>query len=450
MKTLIKNGRVIDPANHVDGIYHLILEDGKVAGLTKTLPEGEFQVIDATGRVVCPGFLDIHMHEAPVVDLADMEKSIFGCMLRMGVTTALGGNCGENVLPPEDYFRRVEKGLPINLGLMAGHGDARVVAGYQDIYAPIDASGIQKVKAVLEKWLEEGCFGISYGIRYVPGITMEELLETAKLCQKGQLLVSAHVRDDADFIFDSIEEFLMVGRKLGVPCQVSHIGSMGGYGQMQQVLSMLEKAREEGVDVMADCYPYSAFSTRIGETTYDPGFLERYHCDYDAIVLCGGKYDGMRCTEEIFKELRKEHPETITVAHVMVPEDVALALGHPLVMLCSDGVQEQGAGHPRAAGSFPRLIARYVRDGKLSLYEAIEKMTAMPAQRLGLHKKGSLGVGCDGDVVIFDPESIQDMATFDAPTLAPTGIDYVLLGGEVACKDGVIVNGMLGHPVRRS
>lgn len=450
MKTLIKNGRVIDPANHVDGIYHLILEDGKVAGLTKTLPEGEFQVIDATDRVVCPGFLDIHMHEAPVVDLADMEKSIFGCMLRMGVTTALGGNCGENVLPPEDYFRRVEKGLPINLALMAGHGDARVVAGYQDIYAPIDASGIQKVKAVLEKWLEEGCFGISYGIRYVPGITMEELLETAKLCQKGQQLVSAHVRDDADFIFDSIEEFLTVGRKLGVPCQVSHIGSMGGYGQMQQVLSMLEKAREEGVDVMADCYPYSAFSTRIGETTYDPGFLERYHCDYDAIVLCGGKYDGMRCTEEIFKELRKEHPETITVAHVMVPEDVALALGHPLVMLCSDGVQEQGAGHPRAAGSFPRLIAHYVRDGKLSLYEAIEKMTAMPAQRLGLHKKGSLGVGCDGDVVIFDPESIQDMATFDAPTLSPTGIDYVLLGGEVACKDGVIVNGMLGHPVRRS
>lgn len=450
MKVLIKNGRVIDPANHVDGIYHLILEDGKVAGLTKTLPEGEFQVIDATDRVVCPGFLDIHMHEAPLVDLEDMEHSIFDCMLRMGVTTGLGGNCGENILPPKEYFQRVEKGLPMNLALLAGHGDARAAAGYQDIYAPIDEAGIRRVKAVLEAWLEEGCFGISYGIRYVPGITMPELLETAELCRKDGLLVSAHVRDDADYIFDSVEEFLTVGRKRGVPCQVSHIGSMGGYGQMEQVLSMLEKAREEGVDVMADCYPYSAFSTRIGETTYDPGFLERYRCGYDAIVLCGGKYDGRHCTEEIFKELRKEHPETITVAHVMVPEDVALALRHPMVMLCSDGVQEQGAGHPRAAGSFPRLIAQYVKTGALSLYEAIEKMTYMPARRLGLLQKGSLGVGCDGDVVIFDPKEIEDMATFENPALPPRGIDYVLIGGTVACRDGVIVNGSLGRPLRRS
>lgn len=449
MKTVIKNGRVIDPANHIDDRYHLILEDGKVAALTRTLPQGTYREIDAENRVVCPGFLDIHMHEAPLCDLENMENSIFGCMLRMGVTTGLGGNCGENVLPPEEYFQRVKDGLPINLALMAGHGDARVAAGFTDRYASVDAQGIRRVKAVLEQWLEQGCFGISYGIRYVPGITRQELMETAALCQKENLLVSAHVRDDADYIFASIEEFLEAGRTLGIPCQVSHLGSMGGYGQMEAVLKMLEKARDEGVDVMADCYPYSAFSTRIGETTYDPGFLQRYHCGYDAIVLCGGKYDGMRCTEEIFKELRREHPETITVAHVMVPEDVTLALQHPLVMLCSDGVQEKGAGHPRAAGAFPRLIAEYVRTGKLTMYDAIEKMTAMPAKRLGLAHKGNLSVGSDGDVVIFDPEEIRDMATFDAPVRAPMGIDYVLIKGEIASDHGNVVNGRLGKPLRR-
>ncbi len=449
MKTLIKNGRVIDPANHVDEICHLILEDGKVAALTRELPQGDYQVIDATGKVVCPGFLDIHMHEAPVHDLEDLNRSVFGCMLRMGVTTVLGGNCGETILPPGEYFELVSGGLPVNLALLAGHEGARHAAGFTDRYASLDEAGVQKVKAILKDWLQEGCFGISYGIRYVPGINRHELLETAELCKKDHLLVSAHVRDDADYIFDSITEFLEVGQVHGVPCQVSHLGSMGGYGQMAQVLTMLEKARDEGLDVLADCYPYSAFSTRIGETTYDPGFLERYHCGYDAIVLSGGEYDGQHCTEELFFKLRREHPETITVAHVMTPEDITLALEHPMVMLCSDGVRDQGAGHPRAAGSFPRLLARYTGPGKLSLNTAIEKMTAMPARRLSLNQKGNLAPGSDADVVIFDPDTIEDTATFEDPSLTPRGIDYVLIRGEVACKDGQILNNTLGAPLRR-
>lgn len=449
MKTLIKNGRVIDPANRIDGRFHILLENGRVCSISETLPQEPCRVIDAEGKVVCPGFLDIHMHEAPLGDLAQMDRSIFGCMLRMGVTTALGGNCGENVLPPGDYFRQVQDGLPINLCLMAGHGDARAAAGFHDRYASLDEEGIRQVTEILRQWLNEGCFGISYGIRYVPGITLRELLETAALCQPQSLLVSAHVRDDADYVFDSIEELLQVARTLGVPCQVSHLGSMGGYGQMAGVLKLLEQAQADGLDVMADCYPYSAFSTRIGETTYDPGFLERYRCGYDAIVLCGGSYDGQRCTEQLFHTLRREHPETITVAHVMQPEDVAMALSHPLVMVCSDGVQEQGAGHPRAAGAFPRLLGEYVRNGTLTLYEAVEKMTSMPARRLGLAHKGNLSPGSDGDIVIFDPDQIRDCATFEAPTLAPEGIDYVLLAGEVACRKGSLVNGRLGRPLLR-
>ncbi len=450
MDLLIKNGRVIDPANHIDSYLNVVVRDGKIAELTREIPQGDFAVIDAANRVVTPGFLDIHMHEAPVCDLNDMESSIFGSMLRMGVTTVLGGNCGDNELPPTEYFGAVSGKMPVNLALLAGHSSARRQAGFTDKYASLTTEQISKVAEVLEKWLEDGCFGISYGIRYVPGINREELMGTAKLCREEKLLIAAHVRDDADYIFSSIQEFLEMGWEYDLPCQVSHIGSMGGYGQMAHVLAMLDEARVRGLDVMADCYPYNAFSTSIGATTYDPGFMERYRCGYDAIILCGGKYAGQHCTEEMFHELRREAPGTLTVAHVMAPEDVEMAMAHPAVMLASDGITEGGAGHPRAAGTFPRLIHQYVKTGVLSLYQAVEKMTAMPAKRLHLDCKGNLSIGSDGDIVIFDPENIRDCATFQEPSLAPEGIDYVILDGCVACDHGRIIDSTLGKPLYRS
>lgn len=450
MNLLIKNGRVIDPANKIDSTLNIVIQDGVIRSLTRDIPQGDFTVIDAANKVVTPGFLDIHMHEAPECDLGDMETSIFGSMLRMGVTTVLGGNCGDNELPPKEYWNRVSGCLPVNLALMAGHSSARRAAGFTDKYASLSGEEIGKVAAILQQWLDEGCFGISYGIRYVPGINRQELMDTAKLCQKEKLLVAAHVRDDADYTFESIREFLALGWEYDIPCQVSHIGSMGGYGQMAAVLSMLDEERLKGLDVMADCYPYSAFSTSIGATTYDPGFMERYHCGYDAIILCGGKYAGQHCTEEIFRELRREAPGTLTVAHVMAPEDVRMAMAHPAVMLASDGITEGGAGHPRAAGTFPRLIDQYVKTGALSLYQAVEKMTAMPAERLHLKNKGNLSIGSDGDLVIFDPDTIRDRATFEEPSLAPEGIDYVILAGQVACDHGTIVSSTLGKPVYRA
>ena len=448
MKTLIEHGLVLDPQNRLESHLNLVIEDGKIAGLTRERPEGAFRSIDAAGQVVCPGFLDIHMHEAPVEDLQDLEHSIFGCMLRMGVTTVLGGNCGENVLPPQAYMDQVSDGLPVNLCLLAGHGTAREVAGFRDKYAPLNSIQIEQVREILAQWLEAGCFGISYGIRYYPGMTQRELLETAQLCQREDLLVCAHVRDDAAYVIESIDEFLEVGQAYGLRMQVSHLGSMAGYGQMAEALAQLDEARGQGLDVMADCYPYSAFSTQIGETTYDPGFLERYQCNYSDIVLCDGPYQGQRCSEKIFEELRRSAPDTITVAHVMKPEDVTLALQHPAVMLCTDGLMHNRQGHPRAAGSFPRLISEYVRRGKLSLYEAVEKMTALPARQLRLSQKGNFTPGSDADVVIFDPETICDKATFREPDLSPEGISCVLIGGELACDHGTLVHDRLGRVLK--
>ena len=178
---------------------------------------------------------------------------------------------------------------------------------------------------------------------------------------------------------------------------------------MKEMLEVIDAYKANNYDVTADCYPYYAFSTRIGETTYDDGFLERYDTDYSVIEVCEGKYKGRRCDKEIFDELRRDAPETITVCHVMKPEDVDMALLHPNVMLASDGLFNNGQGHPRGAGSFPRFIKNYVKTGKISLYDAVNKMTTMQAEKLCLDKKGRLNVGSDADIVIFDLEKISPL-----------------------------------------
>ena len=326
MRILIKNGTVIDPANHVYSRQNLWIEDGKIAGYGDDLTmEASFdRVIDASGLVAVPGFIDIHMHEDPIdAGTGRPDTCISRCMLRMGVTTVLGGNCGINVYDPAEYLDRTDRyGMPVNIALMAGQTWAREKAGAADKYGPVSAAQLEEEKRILRGALDAGCFGVSFGIRYVPGLDRNELLETAGVCGREKHLISAHVRDDAAQIFGAVEEFLDIGRTLGLRTQVSHVGSMGGYGQMKELLAILDRERAMGLDVLCDCYPYYAFSTRIGETTYDDGFLERYRADYSCIELCEGPYKGMRCTEAIFNELRENAPETITVGHVMKPEDV--------------------------------------------------------------------------------------------------------------------------------
>ena len=453
LTTLIKNGLVIDPANLIQAKLNLLLEDGKIKLVTRDEPDADL-IIDAAGKVVCPGFIDIHMHEDFVGDDGriedDDQRSIFRCSLRMGVTTVLGGQCGINRYDPVKYLDLVDKyGAPVNVALLVGHGYIREACGNKDKYSLVTSEELALMEKKIAEALHAGCLGVSYGMRYVPGLNRNEMIHTALPCVEKHKMIAAHVRDDAEGIFEATREFLDIAKKLAIPAQYSHIGSMAGFGQMKDFLAMVAEYKMNGVDVSCDCYPYYAFSTMIGATTYDDGWMERYHCGYDVIEMCEGKYKGQRCTKEIFEEERREHPEHLTVCYVMKEEDVDLALRTLNVMLGSDGIMNNGQGHPRAAGSFTRLFSEFVRKGKLSLEEAIRMCTAMPAEKMGLRNKGNLRAGADADIVIFDPERIKDNATFENPTLPGEGIDYVFINGEIAAKDCCVINGALGRAVRK-
>lgn len=447
---LLKGGLVIDPAQNLEEVMNVLLADGKVAKLGKEDFDADI-VIDCTGKVVAPGFIDIHMHEDGYDEENDrITGTIFQTMVRMGVTTAIAGNCGDNDCDPLVFLDSADRnGLAANVGMLAGHTYLRNKYSDQDKYHNIEKASIEAMAKECARLLDGGCLGVSFGLKYIPGTTWDEIISLASLCKKDDKLVAAHVRDDVERVFDAAKELADIGKDAGVKVQFSHIGSMGGYGQMAQLLSEIEDYQKQGIDMMCDCYPYEAFSTGIGETTYDDGFLESYQADYDSVLICSGPYAGQRCTEELFFKLRKEAPETYTVGYFMKPEDIDLALSKDYVMIGSDGIRAGDEGHPRGAGAFPRFFAEYVKTGKITLMDAVAKMTIMPAARLGLKSKGSLASGMDADVTIFDMETIKDKATYDQPVLPPEGICHVIVGGQSVVTDGVLVNETAGKSVRR-
>ncbi|MDR1831907.1 MAG: amidohydrolase family protein [Fusobacteriaceae bacterium] len=449
MTTAINNGTLIDPANRIFSKLNIGFEDGVITSVSAT-PMAADRVLDASGKYVCPGFVDLHMHE-DYVSAGEIRLNIFHKMLKMGVTTAIGGNCGICTDDPARYLDLVDRGNPIHFGMLLPHEYLRRAAGVTDRYGPVSAATIREMSTHGKRLMKEaGLLGVSFGIRYVPGADFAELSEIARL-GRGACLC-AHVRDDAAAIFPSIEEFLSLADGTDTHFQISHIGSMAGFGQMRQVYAMVDETRAaRGLSVSFDCYPYGAFCTAIGAATYDEGFLERYGAGYGDLEVAEGPHKGERCTEALFREIRAKSPGTLLIAHVMQEEEIAFALANPNTVVASDGILgETGDGHPRAAGTFPRFLSCYVRDQKtMSLYEGIRKITAMPADILGTHK-GRLSVGADADLVIFDYEKLADRAAFAESALPPEGIDCVIVGGEIAYRDGVIRNDRAGRSVRKA
>ncbi|MGE5630869.1 MAG: N-acyl-D-amino-acid deacylase family protein [Caulobacteraceae bacterium] len=450
---VINNGNVVNIEDGTISKCNIGIKSGKIAALSRETIEGEIS-IDASGMLVSPGFIDMHMHEDPLNKSGSsvfIEEGIFKNMVLMGVTTCIGGNCGIAMDDVGGYLQTVDQqGISVNFGTFLGYSAVREKIGVLDNYRPLTKIEAEEAKKLIRAGLSEGAVGLSFGLEYTPGSTTNELIEMAKVLRDfpGKML-AAHYRYDASEGIEAVKELIGISWAADVPMQISHIGSCTAFGMMEESLQLIEKARSIGIDVMADCYPYDAFCTHIGTAVFDGDCFSRWNKDYSAVVPTEGKYKGKRCTREMFEYLRENEPNTLVVTFVMDENEVTKAITHPLVIIASDGLMHNGQGHPRGAGAFPRVIAYYTREKKvLSLMEALRKMTLKPAQRLGLREKGILGIGKDADIVIFDSETVMDKADFEQPSLPPEGIPYVIVNGKVVVKEGSLTGEKPGKAIR--
>lgn len=442
----IINGKIVNfkENNFQEGDIGII--NGRIVAIGKLAEEAQ-KVVDAENNIVSPGFIDIHMHEERLKYEIEDAYDIANKMCLMGVTTAHGGNCGINLQEPKVFMEYVKKnGAPVNYIMSIGYNYLREKIGITNHYASVSEQETLRLIKLINEYIDLGFVGVSFGIEYSPGITFNEIVGACKGIKNKKVLLSAHYRSDGDTAIESVEELINISRITGYPMQISHLGSCSAMGKMNESLKVIDQAIKNGIDVMADCYPYEAFSTFIGSAVFDDGCFERWNKSYDSILLTEGKYKGLRCNEELYNKVKKEYPETIAVAFVMNEDEVVECIKATFVFVGSDGLFNNSQGHPRGAGTFPRVLGRFIADKRImSLIDGLKKMTCMPARRLGLTEKGSIEVGMDADIVIFNQDKIKDKATFENPSLAPEGINYVIINGVIAVKDGILIDKRAGR-----
>lgn len=448
----IVNGKLLDMDEHRLIETDLGIKDGKIEKIGPIDEEAKM-VLDAEGAIVSPGFIDIHMHEEEL-HLTEDGTDISIPMLRMGVTTAVTGNCGNNRQDIRALRDVIEKrGNPVHYMSYVGHNSLRAKAGNLTTLEPSTPEQIEVMRQLVNENIEDGAIGVSFGFEYSPGTSMEEIIGvTQDIRDRKDLLLSAHYRFDADRALESIEEMAEITRRTGIPFQIAHISSLSAFGNMQEALDMIVRLREEeGLDLMVDAYPYAAFSTRIGTEVFAPGCFERWGKTYSDILLTEPPYEDQPATKETFEDARKNYPEMLAVASVMREDEIVLALQHPLVMVASDGIYRNHKGHPRGAGTFPRFIGKYLRDDKiLDFFEGMKKITRMPAERLHLKNKGEIKEGYDADLTLFHYDTIIDKADFGSTSQEPPeGIEAVIVDGRLALHKGKLLDTKAGKYLTR-
>ena len=392
---LIKNGQYPDFSEGRMKQGNIGITDGKITYIGPEEPDTK-ERLDARGKVVSPGFIDIHMHEEHFAEEGE-HYVIAQMMLEMGVTTAVGGNCGmqnQNL----SYFKEVLDrlgGSPVNYIMLAGYNTFRYELGIGR-YETASQEQREAIRKLLQRELNEGAYGISFGIEYDPGITTEEILFAIGVTEDPNLLVSAHYREDCLQDINPVQEMIEIAEKIPMKFQISHLSSCSAMGLMQESLDAINEAMKRNPKLNYDTYPYNAFSTHMGSAVFEDGCIEGWHKDYSDILLTDAPYKDIRCTKEIFEKVREEYPDMLAVAFVMNEEEIAAAIANPNGMVASDAIINNGNGHPRAAGTFPRVLGKYVREDKaLPLIDAIRKMTLEPAKRMDLDQKGRIELGCD-------------------------------------------------------
>ena len=442
---LVTNGRYPDYEKNQFIGGNIGVREGKITYIGTETPDAA-KVIDASGRVVSPGFIDIHMHEENFAD-EGKEYIISKMMLKQGVTTCVGGNCGVLYQTLREFKDTISElgGSPVNYAMLTGYNWYRTSLGLGH-YDAATREQWDIIRDKMQEDLREGAMGISFGIEYDPGITFEEIIYGTEVSDDPDLLVAAHYRNDCLDDISSIEEMVNIQKHINKRFQISHLSSCSAMGKMKESLELINRSMDEDPRLNFDTYPYNAFSTKINSTVFDDGCLQAWGKDYKDLMLTDDPYKNVYCTEKIFRDARENYPEMLVVAFVMNEEEIAQAVANPKGMGASDGIINHGNGHPRAAGTFPRVLGKYVREEKrLSLIDALKKMTIEPARRLNLEeRKGVIKIGADADITIFDPETIIDGATFGDISKPPAGIDWVIVGGQLAACGSEILTEKAG------
>ena len=443
----ITGGRVVDPASGTDRVVNILTRGDRIIAITEDAIVAD-RTIDATGLVVAPGFVDILAPPSPT-----REPQYY--KITDGVTTVVQMHGGP-VTIAQYYGSLAASGSLVNYGMTVGHTSVRIAAGVVDGTRPASEREIGVMREIAARAIEEGAVGIGFGINYVPGSSYEEIVAMFDVAAQHGVPAHVHSRYKGSVfpgtIVQSVQEVIAAAAITGARAQVVHLAS-SAIGSMDESLAMIEGARRNGVDIMADIHPYLANSTYLESALYDPGWEERFGgITYDSIMLVD---TGERLNAETFEYWREKGALIITF---FIPkEEVVMALEHPLVMITSDGIIENGKGHPRGAGTFARVLGQLTRvEGHLTLMEALRKMTIMPAQRIekaapSMRYRGRIAVGAYADITIFDPNTVIDRATYLEPDQYSEGVHYVVVNGTVVLDQGEFVAGVApGRPIRRT
>ncbi len=529
--TIIENALVIDGSGGPPENRRVGLKDGLIAAVGDLGQARGRETIEARGLALAPGFIDMHSHadfSLPSIPTADS-------LVHQGVTTAVVGQCGmtpapltDGTRPPfkamvamlfktlaettpweqwssfKEYLAYLEKlKTSVNVIPLVGQGNIRAaVMGFEPGRA--DPDQMELMRSLLNGALEAGAWGMSTGLIYPPGSFTDtpELIELARTMAGTGAFYFSHIRGESETLMEAIEEALKIGFEAGVPVQISHFKAAGKpvWPKSAQGLALIDRARERGLDVGIDMYPYTAGSTMLSallpdwaqeggaEATLarlaDPETRERMagdmknggfarHVDWSEVLICSApsrpEWEGRRVdrlSQEAGRsghqwlfEARLETRLEISMAMFgMSPENRRKEIAHPLMSIGSDGVgyrlghpAAEGKPHPRSFGAFPRVLGHYVRREKvLSLEEGVRKMTGLPASRLGLKDRGLVREGLAADLVLFDPEKVADRATYEDPLNYPLGIHRVLVNGETVIQEGEHRETRPGRVLRRA
>lgn len=447
----INNGLVIDPENGTARPASVGVRDGRIAAISDAPLRADTE-LDAAGHVVCPGFIDVHGHVDGVTTYPD-HRACARLSLRQGVTTMVSGNCGMSVTDVSAFLVRTDAGYPFHHAELIGGTTLRSMVGADDIYAPVTPEQLRQMCAIAQEQLRKGAAGLSFGMGYTPGTTVEEAAELAKVAAEYGRVIAIDTRMRDDWDLDSLRDAIEVARRSGARLIVSHLVYQYGEHLMKQALELLDEARAQGVDVWADSGMYVDWATSIGSECFRESYIFSHECLLPNLLVATGQYTGRRLDEALYRKMRTEHPRETVICQTGAEASIPMAFTRDYIMPSSDTAPyEPGQGHPQIAGSFAAYFRMARETGAPSLIDAVRRATLLPAQVMGFARKGRMAVGADADLVVFDPKVIRDNAAYvdrGAPDAPPDGIDAVIVSGRVAVRGREVVDDACGRALRK-